>query len=191
MPEHLALQQLFTKRRAVNCHKVLPGTLTTIMYGLGKHLFSGSRFPIDHNRQIARRHHRYIVSGIFHFFIHCDDIFHRKRCAAVFFQLSSAADRDLFRSQFHTLRLFLAVCHLFHRQIDRAHHGAPALDRNRKRADMDALLPLGLQQLVFHVNRQSDLHRPDHAAVLSVQVFKYIEKILSHQRLVSFSLFPV
>ena len=53
---------------------------------------------------------------------------------------------------------------------------------------MDALLPLGLQQLVFHVNRQSDLHRPDHAAVLSVQVFKYIEKILSHQRLVSFSL---
>ena len=56
---------------------------------------------------------------------------------------------------------------------------------------MDALLPLGLKQLIFHVNRQPDLHRPDHAAVLSVQVFKYIEKILSHQRLVSFSLFSV
>ena len=42
MPEHLALPQLFTERRAVNCHKVLPGTLTTIMYGLGKHLFSGA-----------------------------------------------------------------------------------------------------------------------------------------------------
>ena len=41
---------------------------------------------------------------------------------------------------------------------------------------MDALLPLGLKQLIFHVNRQSDLHRPDHAAVLSVQVFQITSK---------------
>mgnify|MGYP007030449596 CR=1 FL=1 len=58
MPEHLALQQLFTKRRAVNCHKVLPGTLTTIMYGLGKHLFSGSRLTRQQYRYIS---HRYLT----------------------------------------------------------------------------------------------------------------------------------
>ena len=37
--------------------------------------------------------------------------------------------------------------------------------------------PLVCSSWFSHVNRQSDLHRPDHAAVLSVQVFKYIEKI--------------
>ena len=55
MTEHLAFQQLLTERRAVDRHKILPGTLTIIMYGLRKDFLSRTRFARQQYRHVRSR----------------------------------------------------------------------------------------------------------------------------------------